>query len=450
MRPETHYARSGDVSIAYQVIGDGPFDVVFVPGFISHLELRWTIPPMARALRELAAFARLILFDKRGTGMSDHVTGAPTLEERMDDLRAVMDAVGSRRAAVFGVVEGAPMSALFAATYPDRTAALVLRSGFARTMWAPDYPWGRTEEQYRADVDRELRLYGSRVEAEAFVREQENWDEVDIPAIVDYFRWSASPGTLDALARMNREIDIRHVLPAIHVPTLLLHGTEDRIVPIEAARWMADRIPGGARLVSIPASHMHFGRGTAAMNAEVRAFLTGLHESESWGDSIPDRVLSTVLFTDIVDSSQTAAELGDREWRALLEQHHALVRQKLLRFRGVEVDTAGDGFLASFDGPARAIACACAIVDGLRDLGLEVRAGLHTGECELVDGKVAGIAVHTGARVAALAAPGEVLVSSTVKDLVAGSGLAFRDQGSHQLKGLPGEWRVFAVETAAA
>ena len=450
MRPETHYARSGDVSIAYQVIGDGPIDVVFVPGFISHLELRWTIAPMARGLRELAAFARLILFDKRGTGMSDHVTGAPTLEERMDDLRAVMDTVGSRRAAVFGVVEGAPMSALFAATYPDRTAALVLRSGFARTMWAPDYPWGRTEEQYRADVERELRLYGSRTEAESFVREQENWDEADIPAIVDYFRWSASPGTLDALARMNRDIDIRHVLPAIRVPTLLLHGTEDRIVPIEAARWMADRIPGGARLVSIPASHMHFGRGTDAMNAEVRAFLTELYESESWAESVPDRVLATVLFTDIVDSSQTAAELGDRAWRALLEQHHALVRQRLMRFRGVEVDTAGDGFLASFDGPARAISCACAIVDGVRDLGLDVRAGLHTGECELVDGKVAGVAVHTGARVAALAAPGEVLVSSTVKDLVAGSGLAFRDQGSHQLKGLPGEWRVFAVETAAA
>ena len=450
MRPETHYARSGDVSIAYQVIGNGPIDVVFVPGFISHLELRWTIAPMARGLRELAAFARLILFDKRGTGMSDHVTGAPTLEERMDDLRAVMDAVGSRRAAVFGVVEGAPMSALFAATYPDRTAALVLRSGFARTMWAPDYPWGRTEEQYRADVERELRLYGSRTEAESFVREQENWDEADIPAIVDYFRWSASPGTLDALARMNRDIDIRHVLPAIRVPTLLLHGTEDRIVPIEAARWMADRIPGGARLVSIPASHMHFGRGTDAMNAEVRAFLTELYESESWAESVPDRVLATVLFTDIVDSSQTAAELGDRAWRALLEQHHALVRQRLMRFRGVEVDTAGDGFLASFDGPARAISCACAIVDGVRDLGLDVRAGLHTGECELVDGKVAGVAVHTGARVAALAAPGEVLVSSTVKDLVAGSGLAFRDHGSHQLKGLPGEWRVFAVETAAA
>ena len=269
-RPETHYVRSGDVSIAYQVIGDGPFDLVLVPGFVSHLELRWTLPTMAKGLLELAEFSRLIVFDKRGTGMSDHVTGTPTLEERMDDIRAVMDGAGSERAAVFGVVEGAPMSALFAATYPDRTAALVLRSGFARALWAPDYPWGRTEEQYRTDVESERRIYGSRSEAEAFVREQANWEEKDIPSVVDYFRWSASPGTLDALARMNREIDIRHVLPAIRVPTLLLHGSEDRIVPMGAARWLADHISGATHLVSVSASHMHFGRGVEAMNAEVR------------------------------------------------------------------------------------------------------------------------------------------------------------------------------------
>ena len=449
VRPETHYARSGDLSIAYQVVGDGPFDLVFVPGFISHVELRWTIPPMAQGLLDLAEFARLILFDKRGTGMSDHVTGAPTLEERMDDLRAVMDAAGSARAAVFGVVEGAPMSVLFAATYPDRTAALVLRSAFPRTLWAPDYPWGRTEEQYRDDVHRQLRLYGSRAEAEAFVREQENWEEVDVPAIIDYFRWSASPGTLDALTRMNRDIDVRHVLPAIRVPTLLLHGTDDRLVPVEAARWMAERIPG-ARLVSVPTSHMHFGRGTSTLNAEVRAFLTELHESEGWANTEPDRVLATVLFTDIVDASRKAAELGDRAWRELLERHHSLVRQRLVRFRGVEVDTAGDGFLASFDGPARAISCACAIVESVRELGIEVRAGLHTGECERMDGKVAGIAVHTGARVASFAGAGEVIVSSTVKDLVAGSGIVFADHGVHELKGVPGEWRLFRVTASAA
>ena len=244
---------------------------------------------------------------------------------------------------------------------------------------------------------------------------------------------------------MNREIDIRHVLPAIRVPTLLLHGSEDRIVPMGAARWLADHISGATHLVSVSASHMHFGRSVEAMNAEVRAFLTELDESASWSTSAPDRVLATVLFTDIVDSSGRAAALGDRAWREVLEQHHALVRNRLMRFRGVEVDTAGDGFLASFDGPARAIACACAIVDGVRDLGLEVRAGLHTGECELVERKVAGIAVHTGARVLALAEANEVLVSSTVKDLVAGSDLRFEDRGEHELKGIPDLWRVFAV-----
>ena len=445
VRPETRYARSGDVSVAYQVVGDGPFDLVFVPGFVSHVELRWTVPSFARGLEELAEFSRLILFDKRGTGMSDPVSGAPTLEARMDDLRAVMDAVGSQRAAILGVVEGAPMSALFAATYPERTAALVLRSGFPRMMWAPDYPWGRTEQQYRGDAARELQIYGTREEALAFIHELASWEESDVPSIVDYLRWSASPGTLDALSRMNREIDIRHVLPAIRVPTLVLHGTDDPVVPTEAARWMAERIPG-ARFMTIPeAARLHFGRGTDVVNAAVRAFLDDLHTSGSWAVAEPDRVLATVLFTDIVDSSAKAAELGDRAWRELLERHHSLVRQLLVRYRGVEVDTAGDGFLASFDGPARAIGCACSVVEGLRDLGIEVRAGLHTGECEIIDGKVAGIAVHTGARVAALARPGEVVVSSTVKDLVAGSGIAFSEHGVHQLRGVPGEWRLFTV-----
>ena len=445
MRPETSYARSGDLSIAYQVLGDGPFDLVYVPGFVSHVELRWTVPSFARGLEELAEFSRLILFDKRGTGMSDPVVGAPTLEARMDDLRAVMDAVGSRRAALLGVVEGAPMSVLFAATYPERTAALVLRNGFPRTMWAPDYPWGRTEEQYRRDTERELRVHGSRAEAERAIEELADWNRDDATAIVDYVRWCASPGTQEALARMNREIDVRHVLPSIRVPTLVLHGSLDPIVPVEAARWMTDRIPG-ARLVALPtASRLHFGRGTDAVNAEVRSFLTELHNSGVMAEAEPDRVLATVLFTDIVDASRKAAELGDRAWRGLLERHHSLVRQRLQRYRGVEVDTAGDGFLASFDGPARAISCASSVVEDVRELGIEVRAGLHTGECELVDGKVAGIAVHTGARVAALAGPGEVIVSSTVKDLVAGSGIAFADHGTHELKGVPGEWRLFAV-----
>jgi pimeloyl-ACP methyl ester carboxylesterase len=446
MHPETRYARSGDVAIAYQVVGDGPFDVVYVPGFVSHVELRWNVPSFARGLEQLASFSRLILFDKRGTGMSDRVSGAPTLEARMDDLRAVMDAVGSRRAAIFGVAEGAPMSLLFAATYPERVAALVLRSGFPRTMWAPDYAWGRSEEQYRRDVERGLSLYGQRAEAEEAVRSLAEWDDADIPAIVDYLRWSASPGALAALSTMNREIDVRTVLPAIRVPTLVLHGSEDSVVPAEAAQWMASRIPG-ARFVDVPgAMHLHFGRGTDAVHAEVELFLTGIFESGAWDEAESDRVLATVLFTDIVDSSARLASLGDRAWRELLERHHALVRRELGRFRGVEVDTAGDGFFASFDGPARAIRCASAIVDAMDDFGLEVRAGLHTGECEVVDGKVAGIAVHTGARVASHAEAGEVLVSSTVKDLVAGSGITFADRGVRELKGVPGEWRLFAVD----
>jgi len=449
VRPETRYARSGEVSIAYQVIGDGPFDLVYVPGFVSHVDLRWAVPSFARGLEQLAEFSRLILFDKRGTGMSDPVSGAPTLEARMDDVRAVMDAAGSRRAAIFGVVEGAPMSALFAATYPERTAALVLRSGFPRVIWAPDYPWGRTEEQYRVDAERELRIYGTRADAESVLLGLAAWHDEDVPAIVDYLRWCASPGTLAALARMNREIDVRHVLPAIRVPTLVLHGAEDPVVPPDAAAWMAGRI-SGARFITIPgATRLHFGRGTDAVNAEVRAFLTDLHASGAWADAEPDRVLATILFTDIVDSSAKVAELGDRGWRDLLVRHHALVRQRLARFRGVEVDTAGDGFLASFDGPARAIACARSIVDDVRDLGLHVRAGLHTGECEIADGKVTGIAVHTGARIAGLAGPGEVVASSTVRDLVAGSGISFADHGRHALKGVPGDWQLYRVVESA-
>jgi pimeloyl-ACP methyl ester carboxylesterase len=449
-QPETFYAQSGDVSIAYQLVGDGPFDVVYVPGFVSHVELRWTVPSFAEGLRELASFSRLILFDKRGTGMSDRVAGAPTLETRMDDLRAVMDAVGSRRAALFGVSEGAPMSLLFAATYPERTAALVLRSGFPRTLWAPDYPWGRTEEQYRQDLEGQLRIYRPRIEAQALVRSLASWTEEDLPAIVDYLRWSASPGALEALVVMNREIDVRHVLPAIRVPTLILHGTEDTVVPIDAARWMAKHVPG-AKLVEVSAGgHLHFARDSPAVHAAVRRFLTDVWETGAWEEAEPDRVLATVLFSDIAGSSQRATELGDRAWRELLERHHALVRRELLRFRGQEIDTAGDGFFASFDGPARAIRCACAIAEAMRELGLDVRLGLHTGECEIAGGKIAGIAVHTGARVASRAEPGEVLVSHTVKDLVAGSGIRFEDRGLQELKGIGGEWHLYRVDPTSA
>ena len=445
MQPETHYARSGDVWIAYQVVGQGQFDLVFVSPYLTHVELQWTLPGFADTLASLASFARLIRFDKRGVGMSDRVSGAPTLEARMDDVRAVMDAAGSKRAALFGVSEGAPMSLLFAATYPERTAALVLRSAVPRTMWAPDYPWGRTEDEYRQALERDLRLFGTREQATEVVRTLGRFDDNETRALVDYFRWSGSPGSVEALARMNREIDVRHVLPAIRVPTLVMHGRDDEVVPVEVGRYVADRIPG-ARLIELPETGHLALRGSGAIENEIERFLTEVWEGGGWEETEPDRVLSTVLFTDIVGSTERAAELGDRAWRGLLERHHAVVRRHLVRFRGREVDTAGDGFCASFDGPARAIRCACAIVEGMREIELDVRAGLHTGECELVDGKVAGIAVHTGARVASHASPGEVLVSSTVKDLVAGSGIRFEDRGARELKGVPGEWRLFAAE----
>jgi class 3 adenylate cyclase len=313
-------------------------------------------------------------------------------------------------------------------------------------MWAPDYPWGRTEDEYRREVDRDLGLFRSREEAlEAVLsRGLQFEDDEEAQQWVNYYRWSGSPGAVEALALMNKEIDVRHVLPAIQVPTLVLHGDQDTIVPIEVARYVADRIPG-ARLVEVQAGHLATGKAALHMQAEIESFLTEIWEAGGWEEAEPDRVLATVLFTDIVSSSERAASLGDRAWRGLLERHHALVRRQLVRYRGKEVDTVGDGFFASFDGPARAIRCARAISDSLRELGLDVRAGLHTGECELVEGKVAGIAVHTGARVAAHAKPGEVLVSSTVKDLVAGSGLSFEERGVHELKGIPGEWRLFAV-----
>ncbi|MGB2954238.1 MAG: adenylate/guanylate cyclase domain-containing protein, partial [Gaiellaceae bacterium] len=429
MQPETRYARSGDVNIAYQVSGDGPFDLVFVPGYVTHLELHWKMRTFAPFLDELASFSRLIRFDKRGTGMSDPVSGAPTLETRMDDVRAVMDAVGSRRAAFYGLSEGAAMSILFAATYPERTAALVVRSAFPRRMWAPDYPWGRTEEEYEREVERDLRVFGPREQAREAVRALGRFDAEEVEGFLEMLRFGSSPGTLEALHRMNKEIDIRHVLSAVRVPTLVMHGSDDELVPVEVARYIALRIPT-ARVVEIPGiGHLAFGMNADVIGVEIERFVTDVWEAGGWEESEPDRMLATILVTDIVESTAKATEVGDRAWRDLLERHHSVVRRELLRHRGREIDTAGDGFLASFDGPARAIRCACSVVDGVQTLGLEVRAGLHTGECEVVDGKVAGIAVHTGARVATEAKPGEVLVSSTVKDLVAGSGIRFEDRG---------------------
>jgi pimeloyl-ACP methyl ester carboxylesterase len=444
--PDVLYAKSGDINIAYQVTGEGPFDLVFVPGFVSHIEVAWSLPTFAPFLEQLSSFSRLIRFDKRGTGMSDRVSGAPTLETRMDDVRAVMDAVGSRRAAFYGLSEGAAMSILFAATYPERTAALVLRSAFPRKMWAPDYPWGQTEEEYEREVELDLRIFGPRDEARETVRALGRFEEEEVRSFLNYLRLGSSPGALEALHRMNKEIDVRHVLPAVRVPTLILHGSEDTIVPVEVARYMASRIPT-ARVVEIPGvGHLALSKGAAVVGGEIERFAKEVWEAGAWEDGAPDRVLATLLFTDIVGSTARAAELGDRTWRELLQRHHAVIRRELVRFRGAELDIAGDGFFARFDGPARAVRCACAISEGVRELGLEVRAGLHTGECEVMEGKVGGIAVHIGARVAKEALPGEVVVSSTVKDLVAGSGLRFREHGSVELKGVPEEWRLYAVE----
>jgi len=449
VEPETRYALSGDVHIAYQVVGDGPFDLVFVPGFVTHLELQWRLPGMGGFLRHLGSFSRLIRFDKRGTGMSDPVSGAPSLETRMDDVRAVMDAVGSRRAAFYGLSEGAAMSILFAATYPERTAALVVRSCSPRTMWAPDFPWGRSEEAYQHEMDQALQVFALRAEAREAVRALGMHDDNEVEAFIDYVRYGTSPGMLERLYRMNREIDVRQVLPTVRVPTLVMHGSEDRIVPVEAGAYTAQRIRS-ARFIEFPGvGHVALAFGRGPIQAEIERFLTDVWQTGGWEDAEPDRMLVTVLFTDIVESTAKAIELGDRGWRDLLERHHTLVRRELLRYRGREIDTTGDGFLAAFDGPARAIRCACAITDGVRDLGLSVRAGLHTGECEVADGKIAGIAVHTGARVAALAGAGEVLVSNTVRDLVAGSGIQFTERGAHALKGIPGEWRLFAVQQQA-
>jgi pimeloyl-ACP methyl ester carboxylesterase len=445
MPPETHFAKSGDVNIAYQVVGDGPIDLVLVHGWVQSFDPGWEIEPIERFYRRLASFSRLILFDKRGTGLSDRVApeDLPTLETRMDDMRVVMDAVGVERAAVLGHSEGGAMCALFASTYPERTQALVMVGSGARTMWAPDYPFGWTDETVEELERAILDNWGDGVIRSLL----EQW----APSIVDdedlvqaYTRAAlrgASPAAAAALTRMSASIDIRHVLPAIRVPTLVLYRAGEFWA--DHSRFVGERIPG-ARVVELPGrDHMPWLGDQEAALAEIEEFLTGVRPHPA-----TDRVLATVLFTDIVGSTELAADLGDRRWRDLLERHNGVVRRELDRFRGRELNTAGDGFLATFDGPARAVACAVAIRDAARGLGLQIRFGLHTGELELVGSEIRGIAVHTGARVAAKAGPGEVLASSTVKDLVAGSGLEFEDRGSHRLKGVPGEWHLYAVAGA--
>lgn len=436
----TRYAKSGDVHIAYQVLGEAHLDLVFVPGFVSHVEYIWEEPAASRLLSRLASFSRLINFDKRGTGLSDRTSEVFTLEQRMDDVRAVMDVVRSERAAVFGISEGGPMSILFAATYPQRTSALVIYGGFGRRLWAPDHPFGPNDAQWETVIAQMEREWGGPVGLETLApsmasdaRYRDWWAK--------YLKLGGSPGTAVAVMRMNREIDVRHVLPAVRVPTLILHRTGDRNVQVEQARYLAAKIPG-AKLVELPGSDHHPWAGDVdAVVDEIEEFLTGVRHTPE-----PDRILATVLFVDIAGSTERVSQLGDRRWRELLESYRAAVRRELARSRGREIDWAGDGVLVTFDGPARAVRCAGAVLEVARALGLDVRAGLHTGEVELIGEKIGGIAVHIGARVAALAAPGEVWVTGTVKDLVAGSGLRFVDRGLHTLKGVPGEWRLLAAE----
>jgi pimeloyl-ACP methyl ester carboxylesterase len=441
VQPETRYAKSGDVNIAYQVVGEGPIDLLYVPGWVSHVEESWEEPSLASFLSRLASFSRLILFDKRGTGLSDRVPEheLPTLEQRMDDVRAVLEAAGSERAALFGYSEGGPMCTLFAATYPERTQSLVLYGSFAKRLAAPDYPWGKDPVERDDEYVFVEREWGQVKELSHYAPSRAD-DEAFMQRMATYRRRSASPGAAVALMRMNSQVDIRSVLGVIGVPTLVLHRTGDRDVGVGNGRYLAEHIPG-ARFVELPGDdHMLFVGDTDAILDEVEEFLTGTRRGPD-----PDRVLVTLLFTDIVASTDLAARIGDRAWRELVERHHGLVRAELERWQGREVDTAGDGFLAEFGGPARAIRCAQAVIARVRSLELEVRAGVHTGEAERAGDALRGIAVHIGARVAATAEPGEVLVSATVKDLVAGAGIEFEDRGARELKGVPGSWRLFAV-----
>jgi class 3 adenylate cyclase len=439
---DTRFARSGGIHIAYQVLGAAPLDLVFSPGWVSHVELALEDPVQGSFLRRLASFARLIIFDKRGTGLSDRVADdqLPTLEERMDDLRAVMDAAGSARAAIFGVSEGGNLAALFAATYPERTTALAMFGTFAKRVWSPDYPWAPKPEERERLYEIVERDWGGAMDLATLVPSKIG-DADYMRRLATYLRRAASPGAALALLRMNTQIDIRHVLPSIRAPTLVMHRVGDRDSIIEEGRFIAAHIPG-ARLVELAGEdHLPWVGDAESIVAELQEFLTGTRPSEE-----ADRVLATVLFTDICDSTRRAVELGDRRWRELLAQHHGIVREQLGRFRGREVDTAGDGFFALFDGPARAVRCACAIRAGVRALGVDVRAGVHTGEVEIAGEKPGGIAVHIAARVIALAQPGEIVASSTVKDLAAGSAIRFHARGAHALKGIPGEWSLFAVE----
>ena len=423
------------------MIGEADLDLLWIPGFVSNVELAWDEPLLARFMNRLARFSRLIIFDKRGTGLSDRVPRSelPSLEQRMDDVLSVLDAAGSDRAAVMGHSEGGNLAVLFAATHPERVVALVTAGIFAKRRWSPDYPWAPTPDQRERDIEEMERGWGSDSDVEHLAPSAAR-DPAFADRLATYFRQSASPGDAAALMRMNTEIDVRAVLPTIGVPTLIMHRTGDLDANVEEGRWIASQIPG-AKFVELPGDdHLPWVGDQDRILEEAERFLTG-----GLAPPEPDRILATILVTDIVGSTELAAELGDKAWGQLLDRHHSIVREELREFRGEEIDTAGDGFLATFDGPGRAIRAASAIRGRLLESGIQVRCGLHTGECERLGGKIAGIAVHLAARIAGTSDPGEIRVSGTVRDLVAGSGIEFADRGSVALRGVPREQHLFAV-----
>ena len=439
MPPIARYAKSGDLNIAYVVEGDGPLDLVWIPPWISQVEYLWAEESLSRVMDRLTTFSRVITFDRRGAGLSDPLSGAPTLEEQMDDVIAVMDAAGSKRAAIIGTLEGGPMAALFAATHPDRVSALVLYATFARATWAPGYEWAWSAEERQVHMDAAVEHWGEGLVAGSVAPSlMDNADFIEWAGRLE--RLAASPSTIKRIFDLIGEFDVRDILPSIRVPTLVLHRRDDSFINLEHSRFMADRIPD-ARLVELEGGDNMFSIGDSeALLGEIEEFLTGeRHQVES------DRMLATVLFTDICGSTERAAQLGDRSWRYMLERHDALFRRALDRHRGREVKHTGDGFLATFDGPARTIRCAADLTDSVGSIGIQIRAGLHTGELEVMDGDLSGLAVHIAARVMDQAGPSEVLVSSTVKDLVVGSGIEFEARGEHELRGVPGEWRLFSV-----
>jgi class 3 adenylate cyclase len=439
--PATRYARNGDVHLAYLSFGDGAFDLLYVPTWLQAMETLWEDPDVAAFLARLGRFARVIMFDRRGSGMSDPLVGAPTLEEQMDDVLAVLDAAGAERVGLFAQFEGGPMAMLFAATYPERTGALALYATFAATLRSDELPWASDPAERDALIDDMAEVWGTGERLSIFAPSVAG-DQRRLAWMGKLERTAMPPGMVKPIMRLIAEWDVRAVLPSIRVPTLIVHRRDDPAIDPRHAAYLAERIPGARRVELPPGDTLPLFSDSALVTDQLEEFFTGARQPRE-----PDRVLATILFTDIVDSTRRAAELGDARWRDVLERHDALVRAHLADHRGREVKSTGDGFLATFDGPARAIRCACDITVEVRRLGLDVRAGLHTGELEVRGDDVAGMAVHIGARIGALGGPGEVLVSGTVKDLVVGSGIEFAARGEQPLKGVPGEWRVYAVES---